>query len=212
MFCKKKSPTANKHGEDTAKEILKVATKLFGEKGFDGVSTKEICDKAKANISSLHYHFETKENLFYSVIKQSGEPFLASTTRILTPPQTLDEMKIRLELFLIETLTHYIENKDLQHIIYRELGYKTERSQMLFKLFIPVIETVKNFFNEAQKNKILKEDCDSTFAAFVFLKQFQPEFDTQGFKNKYFDLDLETPEGRKKFIQKSLQHFLNGIV
>ena len=47
----------------TRETLIRVALVLFGSKGFDGTSTREIAAAAKANIGSIAYHFGGKEGL-----------------------------------------------------------------------------------------------------------------------------------------------------
>jgi AcrR family transcriptional regulator len=48
----------------TKERLLQVATALFAQKGFHGVSTREITRQARANLSSLYFHWRSKENLY----------------------------------------------------------------------------------------------------------------------------------------------------
>ena len=45
------------------------AEEVFAAKGFDGASTREIAAAAGVNISSLHYHWESKETLYFAVFQ-----------------------------------------------------------------------------------------------------------------------------------------------
>ena len=42
---------------------------MFAAKGFEGASTREIAAAAAVNISSLHYHWESKETLYFAVFE-----------------------------------------------------------------------------------------------------------------------------------------------
>jgi AcrR family transcriptional regulator len=42
---------------------------VFAAKGFEGASTREIAAAAGVNISSLHYHWESKETLYFAVFE-----------------------------------------------------------------------------------------------------------------------------------------------
>ncbi len=42
---------------------------MFAGKGFEGASTREIAAAAGVNISSLHYHWESKETLYFAVFE-----------------------------------------------------------------------------------------------------------------------------------------------
>ena len=49
--------------EQTRIALIQAALRLFGEKGFEGTSTREIAAVARANIGSIAYHFGAKEGL-----------------------------------------------------------------------------------------------------------------------------------------------------
>jgi len=53
----------------TKARILAAAEAVFAAKGFEGASTREIAASAGVNISSLHYHWESKETLYFAVFE-----------------------------------------------------------------------------------------------------------------------------------------------
>lgn len=53
--------------------ILASAEKLFADRGLDGVSVRDIAADAECQISSITYHFATKEGLFEAVIARRAE-------------------------------------------------------------------------------------------------------------------------------------------
>lgn len=55
-------------GEETRARIIKTAIALFGEKGFAGVSTREIATAASVPAPSLRYYFENKEGLYQACL------------------------------------------------------------------------------------------------------------------------------------------------
>lgn len=62
----------NRAGEaplSTKARLLSAAERVFAAKGFDGASTREIAAVAGVNISSLHYHWESKERLYFAVFE-----------------------------------------------------------------------------------------------------------------------------------------------
>ena len=50
--------------EATRQSLLLAALQLFGEKGFDAASTRELAAAANANIGSIAYHFGGKAGLY----------------------------------------------------------------------------------------------------------------------------------------------------
>jgi AcrR family transcriptional regulator len=59
-----KTESGYQRGEETKARIVRAAVALFGEKGFDGVSTREIATEASVPAPSLQYYFENKEGLY----------------------------------------------------------------------------------------------------------------------------------------------------
>jgi len=59
--------------DNTREQLLLVSLSLFSEKGFEATSVREICDRAKANVSAIKYHFGSKEDLYRECFKHFGE-------------------------------------------------------------------------------------------------------------------------------------------
>lgn len=54
----------------TRTRILEAAGRLFAKKGHDNTSLREITAEAQVNVSSVHYHFGSKEGLILAVRQQ----------------------------------------------------------------------------------------------------------------------------------------------
>ena len=57
------SQVPEKAGDQTRAALIGAAIRLFGSKGYDATSTREIAAAAGANIASIAYHFGGKEGL-----------------------------------------------------------------------------------------------------------------------------------------------------
>lgn len=67
----------------TKARILAAAEEVFATKGFAGASTREIAAKANVNISSLHYHWESKETLYLAVFENIYDRILDLVRRAI---------------------------------------------------------------------------------------------------------------------------------
>ena len=57
--------------DDTAKKILDEATKLFAERGYAGVSVREIIQAAQVgNIGAISYYFGGKRELYLAILRE----------------------------------------------------------------------------------------------------------------------------------------------
>lgn len=54
----------------TKTRIVDAAERLFAERGYEGASLRAICAAANANSASVHYYFESKEDLVSATISR----------------------------------------------------------------------------------------------------------------------------------------------
>lgn len=72
-----RQPTKHRHavdggyqrGEETRARIVVTALKLFGERGFEGASTREIAASAGVNAPALQYYFDSKEGVYLACVE-----------------------------------------------------------------------------------------------------------------------------------------------
>lgn len=72
--------------QSTKARILAAAEAVFASKGFAGASTREIAAAAGVNISSLHYHWESKETLYFAVFRNVYDQLLEVVRSSLAKP------------------------------------------------------------------------------------------------------------------------------
>jgi AcrR family transcriptional regulator len=56
-------------GEETRARIVTAALKLFGERGFEGASTRDIATAAGVNAPALQYYFDNKEGVYLACVE-----------------------------------------------------------------------------------------------------------------------------------------------
>ncbi len=61
-------------GDPTKERLLDKAEALFAQKGFDGVSIREITSGARCNLAAVNYHFGNKKNLYVEVFRSRWVP------------------------------------------------------------------------------------------------------------------------------------------
>lgn len=55
----------------TREHLLEAAGAVFAEVGFRAATVREICQRARANIAAVNYHFGDKEQLYRAVLQET---------------------------------------------------------------------------------------------------------------------------------------------
>ncbi|MCZ8375790.1 MAG: helix-turn-helix domain containing protein [Beijerinckiaceae bacterium] len=59
--------------------ILRAASVAFSQRGFQGVTVRDLAQEARVNLAAVNYHFRSKNELYAAVIDRALETWLAET-------------------------------------------------------------------------------------------------------------------------------------
>jgi len=195
--------------QNTAGRIVSAATRLFAEKGYDGVSIKEISAGAEVNIAAVNYHFDSKANLFRHIIEQFIAELLVAARKTLQAPQGTEDLKIRLEIFVEQTIEAFIKQPDVISIIQREL----ERSNNVYeKTIFKHLEALIEFLAQAKKKGLLAADVDPFFAASFLIGQIVYARRKERVWKSLFGRSSSDEKFRNQWTQQLLRLFLGGVL
>ena len=120
----------------TKARILSAAEEVFAARGFTGASTREIAARAGVNISSLHYHWASKETLYFAVFRNMFDQIVELLRDALEPLQRqsldrhtiIDQTMDRLFDFFADTpnvpkllVRRIVENADIDVGVERDV-------------------------------------------------------------------------------------------
>jgi AcrR family transcriptional regulator len=58
--------------------LLDAAESLFAERGFYGVTTRQVADAASVDVALIYYHFKNKSSLFDGVFERRARPLVSA--------------------------------------------------------------------------------------------------------------------------------------
>ena len=132
----------------TKERLLDEAEVLFAQRGFDGVSVREITKAARCNLAAVNYHFGNKKNLYVEVFrcrwvpraKRLQEHFRKNldTQDGASPPAVARALA---GAFLVGPMSDK-ERQRHHQLMSRELGRPTEAFQLVAE------EVMRPFFKE----------------------------------------------------------------
>lgn len=196
----------------TKMRIMDESVKLFAGRGYAATSIKDISKAAKVNIAAVNYHFKSKENLYKQLLLRFAEAGNAHFEKTLMPAKSLDEFKVRLEMFLGVGLEGILKNPDLPKMLMKNMDLMPQISEVVF---VDNFQTphvfLEKFFRDAQKKGIIRKDLDCKIIA-----QF---IDNQMFAvihkiiiEKNLKKDISDPKFRRKWLEHTLELFFNGVL
>jgi AcrR family transcriptional regulator len=139
--------------DHTRQQILKAATHLFAEQGFDGASVRAIVAKARVNQAAINYHFAGKEGLYREILRTAvaaltrDDPDLAQRDELsreealrrfvhqqLQPLLARDEMSRYIRIFAWESVR---PSKVLRQFVASNAAPFMTRAVDLVRRFLP---------------------------------------------------------------------------
>ncbi|MDA8161279.1 MAG: CerR family C-terminal domain-containing protein [Desulfobacteraceae bacterium] len=139
--------------QDTKKRIIKVATRLFAEKGYDNSSIRAIAREARVNLCAISYHFGGKEGLYQAVLSQNLDEMLTWTDLL--------EMDNEIEALKIFLIRHFMlirrRGPEIGVLLSREMAGNGKRlSFVTGRYFKPMLESMENIMARAIKKGVFR--------------------------------------------------------
>jgi AcrR family transcriptional regulator len=135
---------------DTRERLLRAAIFAFGQRDYDGVSTREIVEAAGANISAISYHFGGKQGLYLAAVEYLAEQLHSQITEQLprihqaisdTDSQACADLLCGFLSTFLEVLLKGELGESAPGIILREQHQPTEAYEILYQKLLQPMHT-----------------------------------------------------------------------
>lgn len=149
-----------------AEDILRAATQLFAERGFEAVSISAIAERAGSSKANIFHHFESKQGLYFAVMRVATRRLSDEFSLVL---QSDDEPRVKIERAIRASLSILFEDECRTRLIFREvLDAGPGRAEDLAKdVFGREFTTLRALFNEIQENMGGSARFDPSFLAYL---------------------------------------------
>lgn len=190
----KKSVSLNEkilQGDETKKEILNIAKRLFGKKGFSQTSIEDILLELGLSKGALYHHFQNKRHIFFEVCKSWNERESLTLERL-----TWKEFKI-----MIPSLWDRADDPDFVQIWVRD-AYSVLTPEEIFALDETyLISPLKTFLERMAKEKKIHS-----------LPSFEEAHLLIGLLNQGLWLVSNTSKKDKKTVKENLTKILLSYI
>ncbi|MEO8415082.1 MAG: TetR family transcriptional regulator [Ginsengibacter sp.] len=153
---------------DKREIILSTAMKLFGQKGFEGTSVREIASGAGVNPAMISYYFGSKEKLFEKLVEHKAA-YLKGVFEELVNNTSVTQIE---KVFIV--IDRYIErmfhSPQFHHLLHRELSLerrpqmKNAISEILLRNFVSVRKIIQDGIDSGEFRVV---DTELTIASIL---------------------------------------------
>lgn len=152
-------------GNETKKRIIECARKLFVEKGYNNVTVDEIINEANSSKGGFYNHFNTKEDLIYSMVPMIDEIYIDFFKLNNNYQNTMEKIAafISYVFFIME---HEI-GLEFMSVIYSSQIKDLNTVRFLTSTDREYINRLKLLIDEAKENKEIYNDLSTDEIALI---------------------------------------------
>ncbi len=166
--------TSRMSGDERRMQILQIAIGLFSQKGFRGVTTKEIAAAAGISEAMVFRHFATKHELYHAILDfkvcEGGMKNLPWEDEIeKRAVDENDDYKVFYNL-AIGALRHHQEDPDFMRLLFYSALDEHELSQIFFDEFVAhIYEFFSSYISKRQKDGAMRDNVEPRVVVRAFV-------------------------------------------
>ena len=101
--------TVGSNGPATAQAIKREGLRLIYERGYEAMNLRQLAAAVGLQTASLYFHFRTKQDLLFGLIRDHMQTLLAETDAALPGPDHAGDDRLR--AFIAHHLTYHVERQ-----------------------------------------------------------------------------------------------------
>jgi AcrR family transcriptional regulator len=193
---------------DKREHILAIAEKLFGDKGFDGTSVRDIAQHANVNLAMISYYFGSKEKLLEALLEQRANYTILEALNkdeSLTPWEKIDKV--------IEFYVDKIMNNLCIHNIMQQANRSSTPGikELTIKIKLKNFEQIKKIVIDGQKKKLFRK-VDIEMTVGTVMGTISQVTQARHFYNVLFNIEDGNDEAYRKKMAPKLKSHLKQLL
>lgn len=154
-------------GERTRAAILDAAERQFAERGFDGVSLRQIIEEASVQMGQLQYYFPSKEDMFAGVLDRRIDEVIDGYAEAIASLDGAAELGLSELIRAVTRISRswltgddvgrhrYLRMLGLATMNYSQPDYVARHTQAFRPLNNRVVEEMERVFPDAPRERVL---------------------------------------------------------
>lgn len=152
--------------EEKQTDIIKAATRVFSEHGFDGAKMESIAKEAGIGKGTIYEYFESKERLFEEILKFSIEEFRHGLKESMEQGDTIEEKLRNCSRYNTEFLNSHM---DIVQIVMQVNTLSKEIRVQLFAEHMAILKHYTEMVREAKLKGEFRGDLDEELATYCIV-------------------------------------------
>lgn len=141
--------------DGTRERILAAALEVFAERGFDGARTRDIAERADANLGLIKYYFNDKEQLWKAAVARAFAELQAGFAEQLQPSEGAGTLAWLAQM--IRQFVHFVaRHPEFMRLMNDEAKRDSARMRWLADRYVrPMSDVVRAHVERAQAEGVL---------------------------------------------------------
>jgi AcrR family transcriptional regulator len=198
-------------GEERRLQILRIAVRLFSQRGFRGTTTKEIARAAGVSEAMVFRHFATKQELYAAILDHKA----CAGGQIVDPREMLADAVGRkddravFETLAFEALQHHEHDTQFQRLLLHSALEEHELAQMFWeRTVLQIYDFLGSYIRVRQMDGVFRE-----VNPFIVVRAFLGMIIHHSLNNNLWDkqrslINISNEEAAREFTEI----LLNGIL
>jgi TetR/AcrR family transcriptional regulator len=200
-------PAKDAASTDVQAELLAAARRLFAQRGFHEVSTRQIARAAGVNAAMIHYYFGDKEGLYRAMLETVFSRLVADVRTIAASSSAPSPIVAILELYA-ETL---VRDPWIPRLMMREVlsDGAPFREEFIERFAAPASVLVPSVMQGEQQAQRLRDDLDPRLLTLSLMGMVLFPFLAYPVASRVFSIELND-DFRDRFVAHTKALFFEG--
>jgi TetR/AcrR family transcriptional regulator len=201
-------PKKSDKDPDLRAKLLKLAEQMFAERGFDGVSLRDLADEAGLTPAMIHYYFKNKDGLYAAMLDDVTGRLLEQVETAAAIGANEDPFKSFMDIASKTVLAEPWAVSLIMRDVLLQPG--PLRDRFIENYASKVLALMADVIIEGKKKGEIRSDLDEGFTAISLLGLTAFPFIARGVAESVLGLDYKE-QMRSDYVEHAAQLLHHGI-
>jgi len=191
--------------------ILSIALHVFAERGFEGATTVEIARRAQVSQPLVHYHFDSKEELWRAAVDHGFSPLRAVYVGAAEEMRDIGTLA-RLKIMVRRVVRFAAEHQAIVQITVQESVQKSPRLSWLVQNHVGPLQRELERLLEAGQQEGWAKPLPIPYVMDILMPATVSSFNTSAVSTELYGVEMHTPEALETRSDVLVEIFFQGLV